>query len=648
MSDDGMIKGAPATAPGGMSLPAIKVELVEKHGWTMPRLRDEKWPDLIQLLIKERRNRELEKPTQPVKTQPKPVVTPEPVAEDEDEDEFADLDNLDDDEASVWDPATGSYVDEDEAEAEAEAEPVAEDESEPETESEPEPVLNLDDLYITLTPEDHDQVSWTEADFDALDSDTVTDTVADEADDDVAALLDEVAAAQPLPLFIGLPQVRDYIFDGHAGAGPSGAERWMNCTSSLGAVREFLETLSPNQQVQFASANTAARQGTTAHAIAESEVNVLLGVTTVEEHNNVVLDLTLSPPNGETYDEEMAEYLTEYTDYVQTFIDAGHEVHAEQRVEALIPLTVEGVYTHVYEDGDTLPDYYSIRGSADLTVYPMTKYMRLTVGDLKYGQGIDVDVEQNPQIRIYALGVLAMWMADGGDINALEGVDYAIVQPRMGGLKTWTESIDDLLTWRDEVLSPALTAALGFAPSSFAPSDLACEWCPVRGRCPALTAQRVEAAADLFDAVMEAEFDGHDIGQGLPDNSVLDGARLGKLLKQVEGLVGLRDDLKEEAQRRLHRGEGVSGYQLVNYTPARYWKEGADKDKTLAKLPVWKPQTLLTPTQAIKVLGDQASQIESLIEKPDIRPVVAPEGDRRKTWTGKPPEQMFPDEVTDD
>ena len=59
-------------------------------------------------------------------------------------------------------------------------------------------------------------------------------------------------------LFIGMPVTRDYIFDGHAGAGPSGAERWMNCTESLGAARRFLETLSPNQQAEFAVGGSAA------------------------------------------------------------------------------------------------------------------------------------------------------------------------------------------------------------------------------------------------------------------------------------------------------------------------------------------------------------------------------------------------------
>src|SRR5690606_10673586 len=56
------------------------------------------------------------------------------------------------------------------------------------------------------------------------------------------------------------PDTRDYLFDGHAGAGPSGSDRWMNCTESLGLSRKFLETLTPNQQVSFSKANLAARE----------------------------------------------------------------------------------------------------------------------------------------------------------------------------------------------------------------------------------------------------------------------------------------------------------------------------------------------------------------------------------------------------
>lgn len=442
------------------------------------------------------------------------------------------------------------------------------------------------------------------------------------------------------PLFIGMPDTKDFGFDGHAGASPSGAERWMNCTASLEAARAFLETLTPNQQAQFASANTAARQGTTAHAAAETEVQVMLGTVSTEEANNTLMELAILPETeGEAYDETMAEYITEYVDLVKQYADAGHDILVEQRVEAAVPLT----------NGEV----YEIRGSADFIAMPTAEDNALVVGDLKYGNGIDVDVDENPQIRIYALGALSQLADDEGNLPELDEVIYHIIQPRLGGIKTWQESVDDLLDWRDEVLSPALSMALAGTEggATYSPSELACQWCPAKGSCAALAEQRMSSAKELFDVITEAEF--ADGPGAFPETGALTNEHLGALLKQVEGLTKIKDDLRAEAQRRLYRGTQVPGYQLVSYTPPRKWDDDAAEvlhpghggvltDEQAEAL--WSKK-LMTPTQALAALKkagvDGEALIGNLIVAPDKRPVIAPEGDRRKAWGGVPPEQMF-------
>lgn len=450
---------------------------------------------------------------------------------------------------------------------------------------------------------------------------------------------------QPAPMFIGMPDTRDFIFDGHAGAGPSGAERWMNCTASLAAAREFLETLSPNQQVQFSGANTAARQGTTAHAAAETEARVILGELSQAEADMTLMELAVMPEDGgEAYDDEMAEYITEYIDLVKSYIDSERTVLIEQRVRAVVPLlNLSGANPWPEDDPRGV---YEIAGSADMVVLPSDDEPVLVVGDLKYGDGINVDVDENPQIRIYALGVLSDLADEEGNLPDLERIEYHIIQPRLGGIKTWTESVDDLLTWRDDVLSPALSLALVGPEGSatYKPSELACQWCPARGGCAALAEQRVESAASLFDTVVEAEF--ADGPGSFPETTSLTDTRLGELLVQITGLIDIHKDLKEEAQRRLHRGGSVPGFQLVSYTPPRKWKEQATEELDIHGLEELWTSKLITPTQALKILKDDDANlalIGDLIDTPDKRPIVAPEGDRRATWTGRPPEQMFPD-----
>lgn len=462
---------------------------------------------------------------------------------------------------------------------------------------------------------------------------TLIERVAQERKAREAERWDEIIdpAPEPQPMFLPDPHTKDFIFDGHAGAGPSGAERWMNCTASLEMTREFLETLTPNQQAEFAQSSMAARQGTTAHIVAEAEASLMLGLIDQAECDATLQEMMINPATeDEAYSEEMAEYITEYVDLVRQYHDDGHVVMLEARVSAAVPLMT------VDADGD--PDVYEIKGSADFIALPNEIDSTLTVGDLKYGEGLDVDVHSNPQIRIYALGALAELVNDEGElVVAVDRIQYYIIQPRLGGIKEWSESVDDLLTWRDDVLSPALTEALAGrrGGAALTPGELQCQWCPVRGACPALAEKRMSDAVELFDVIVDAEAGGSEF----PETALLDDDLLGRLYAQVSGLTKIKDDLKAEVQRRLYRGSAVPGFQLVNYTPPRKWKAGAEEE--LDDRAVLWSKKLLTPTQAVKILGEEAGQIADLIESPDIRPVVAPEGDRRKTWGGLPPEQMF-------
>lgn len=589
------------TAPGGMSQKALIAELVDVHGYEEESVKALKWPEQIDLVAQERKAAEDAQRCEAHETINCATCNGDEAAFEESlnaieaEDMFADLDD--------------DLVDAIEHVAAMDMNEVAL----PNMFGEDEPLD--DDLP---SPEDP------EAMMAAL-------RTAREADEE----------AQPTQrgLLIKDPTEEgtlDYIFDGHMGAGPSASERWMHCTASLGASRAFLETLTPRQQETFAIANLAARQGTTAHAAAEVEARMVLGEVDQSEVDMTLLELSIEPDEaGEAYDDEMAEYIVEYVDLVKSYAQDRSDQHVliEQVVEAAVPLT--GMH-----EGEV----YAIRGSGDCIVLPTVEEPTLVVGDLKYGNGIDVDVDENPQVRIYALGALALLVDDEGNLIVdVDTVTYHIVQPRLGGIKTWSEPLADLLQWRDEVLAPRLTAALFGADegATFAPSESACQFCPARGGCAALAETRLTQAADLFDVIVESEF--VDGPGAFPETATLTHDRLGELLTQIAGLVDIHKDLKAEVERRLFRGELVPGWQLVNYTPPRKWKADAAERLPREDNPdLWAEPSLVSPTQAEKILGkDVYPQIEELVEKPDKRPVVAKEGDRRKPWTGRPPEAMF-------
>ncbi len=597
---------ADPTAPGGMSRKALVAELVAKHGYEDDKAAwaQVSWPDLIEMVCQERLDREKEAPAKIMSD----IMDNSP--------EFkAEVEKFTSEMAATAEDMMFDLLD-------------------------PEPLPDGVDYEIEQTPDEELADVWSQV------HDMIEDVVEAYEGEGVldpeqmfAEMSAEHEAATPPPLFIGLPVVKDYIFDGHAGAGPSGAERWMNCTMSLTAARKFLETLSPNQQHEFANGGagkSAARQGTTAHAVGEIEANLMLGRVDQDEVDLTLLELSVLPEDeGEAYSDEMAEYVSEYVDLVKSYAqERGNEaILIESRVEADIPLTDR-------HEGEV----YVVRGSADMVALPTKAEPTLVVGDLKYGEGLDVDVDENPQIRIYALGVLAL-LADPetGEIpDWVKDVVYHIIQPRLGGIKTWTETVDDLLRWRDETLAPLLTEALygEGEGATFTPSELACQWCPARGTCSALVESRVEAAAGLFDEITDAEFiDG--VG-AFPETSTLTDTRLAELLAMAAGLHDIHKDLKAEAQRRLHRGESVPGYWLVNYTPPRKWKDGAPEAlNDIAEL--WTDPNLVTPTQAEKLLGkEEYPKIEALVIKPDKRPVISTgPGDKRSKWASKPPEQMF-------
>lgn len=429
-------------------------------------------------------------------------------------------------------------------------------------------------------------------------------------------------AARP-PLLILDPNSYDFTFDGHAGAGPSGSGRWMSCTASTQASREFLETLTLNQQYEFAEASEAAAEGTVAHGSAEVKALLMLGRISEEEADESLLPFY---GNSETpLTEEMEEYIEEYLDLIRSYAAEGREIGVERRVAAAVPLPNGEVHL--------------IKGSADMTADPLPTDPVLVVADLKYGDGLEVHAEENSQARTYALGVLTEMADEEGNLpDDIERIRYHIAQPRLGGLKTWEESLDDLLTWRDEVLSPALAETLGGLEggAKFEPSEYACQFCPAHGTCAALAEDRFTKASDFFTEVLESEVAG---ANEFPAVS-LSNERLAELLEQGQGVVKIVDALKAEAQRRLYRGDELPGYHLVNYTPPRKWKP--EVEEVVAALdPRLVKRSLLSPTQAVKTLGEDAAKIEEFYETPDKRPVVAPINDRRKKWEGLPPESMF-------
>ena len=79
----------------------------------------------------------------------------------------------------------------------------------------------------------------------------------------------------------------------------------------------------------------------------------------------------------------------------------------------------------------------------------------MEVIDFKYGKGVRVSAEHNPQMMIYALGAYDRFSFD----YRIERVRMTIVQPRIDNLSEYELSVSELMQWTDETLRPAAKAA---------------------------------------------------------------------------------------------------------------------------------------------------------------------------------------------
>lgn len=227
--------------------------------------------------------------------------------------------------------------------------------------------------------------------------------------------------------------------------------------------------------------NIFAEEGVCAHKLGEVSLN--------ERH--FPSELVGVEYNGIEVTEEMADHVAVYTDYCNSLrmIDGAH-CWVERRID-LAPLSP--------------PD--EMRGTSDFNALyrRYTKGVSGSVGvlevvDLKYGQGVTVEVEENPQELYYGLGALLAAQAE--KLFMIDVVKITIVQPRIlhrdGPVRSWEISVEDLLAWTGVLFEKAKLALSPNAP--LVPGDH-CRFCKAAAICPALSKMALDTAQLDFEIV---------------------------------------------------------------------------------------------------------------------------------------------------
>lgn len=355
-------------------------------------------------------------------------------------------------------------------------------------------------------------------------------------------------------------------FLSHAELSASSAHRWIACPASVSESRGLPNTTS-----------NAAEQGTAAHELAE---------TCLRDGSNPC-DHLGKTFNGFKVDEEMADAVGRYTDFCRALPQG--RTHVEQRLD--FSLWVPG--------GFGTADFVSIKEGEAWVV------------DLKFGRHlVNADCDQ---LKCYALGVINQFGFDA----QVDTVHMIIVQPRIFRKDTHTMRVTELLKWGKKVLQPAAKAALGDNPE-FNPSESACRFCRASETCKPLAQHALNKAGMSFDDLT------------LPSNK-LTPDEVSALLPHLGLIKSWCEKVSHKAQSLASEGHVIEGYKLVRAKTNRRWADEKQALQLMQKLtnePVYTAKTI-SPTQALKILGDENEELNQLITKPEGRPTLVPVSDRR-------------------
>lgn len=412
----------------------------------------------------------------------------------------------------------------------------------------------------------------------------------------------------------------------HARLSPSGAKRWMTCPGSV-----VLEEGLPEWDTGYADEGTAAHELAKWCLVEGKDALAYLGriieVSGYEKGERVLREFEV--------DEDFAGHVQTYVEKLREYA-AGHELLVEQRVpigqvtgEADAQGTSDGIV--ITSDGE-----------------------ELQVHDLKFGRGVRVDAQENPQGMLYALGALHQFSVMGD----FKRVRIVIHQPRLDHLSEWDCTVEELQAFARKATDKAgvvelavkFRGAADWAPTYLTPSDEACQFCKAKATCPALAAKVVETVGADFETLAGDYVDSADAAQQLLQVTAVDPDALATKMRAIDLIEDWCKAIRAEVERLLFAGQAVPGYKLVQGKRGnRAWSDEKAVEDMLRKqfrLTIEEAYTLklISPTQAEKLLKENPKRwqkLKALVTQGGGKPSVAPESDKRPALVVTPTEDDF-------
>ena len=361
----------------------------------------------------------------------------------------------------------------------------------------------------------------------------------------------------------------------HAVLSASSSHRWLNCSPSARLEQEFEDR-----------ETEAAAEGTAAHALCEHKLRR-------------ALKRQSRKPISKYDCEEMDTHTDNYVQFVLETIAQAKEHCADPIINIEQRLDFSCYVPHGFGTGDCII-------IADKTLH---------IIDFKYGQGVLVEAEQNPQMMLYALGALRIY----DNLYDIEDVAMTIYQPRRENISTWTISVSDLVSWAENELVPK--ARLAFeGKGEYIPGPW-CTFCKAAVKCRARAEEKLALARYEF-----------------AQPPLLTDAEIEEILSKLDDLTRWAEEIKAYAQdAALNHGKQWHGYKVVEGRSVRkYSDESAviEAANAAGYHDIFR-KSLLPITEMEKLMGKQefAEVLSGLIIKPAGKPTLVPITDKRPAMT---------------
>ena len=361
----------------------------------------------------------------------------------------------------------------------------------------------------------------------------------------------------------------------HAILSASSSHRWMNCTPSARLEREFADR-----------ETEAAAEGTAAHALCEHKLRRALKMRSRKPVSKYDCD-------------EMDAYTDGYVEFVL-------EQLAQAKLECADPLVL---IEQRLDFSCWVPEGF---GTGDCLI---VADKLLHIIDFKYGQGVLVEAEENPQMMLYALGALRLF----DSLYDITEVSMSIYQPRRENVSTWTISVDELNAWAENTLKPKAELAHkgegDYLPGSW------CQFCKAAVKCRARAEEKLQLARFEF-----------------APPPLLSDEEIEDILTKLDDLTKWASKIQAYAQdAAVNHGKVWQGFKLVaTRTNRRYTDEEAviqaAKDAGYTDIfrknliPITEMEKLMSKKEFNRILG-------ALVEKPQGRPTLVPVTDKRPALT---------------